>query len=128
MEERSILLYSEEDRQTSFNSYTGSEKKMVMLVDSSFPGMKGVVVDSTSSPVAGVSVTGGWSAGDAGSVSCTTDAFGQCAVASGTLSRKVAAVTFSVTALGSDGLSYDAGANTDPDGDSDGTSIELTKP
>ena len=86
------------------------------------------VVDSTSSPVAGVSVTGGWSAGDAGSVSCTTDALGQCAVASGTLSRKVPAVTFSVTALGGDGLSYDAGANTDPDGDSDGTSIELTKP
>jgi hypothetical protein len=86
------------------------------------------VLDSTSSPVVGVSVSGEWSAGDAGTVSCTTDASGRCALGSGNLSRKVSAVTFSVATITGNGVTYDSSANTDPDPDSDGTTITTVKP
>ena len=69
------------------------------------------VVDSTSSPVAGVSVSGDWSAGDAGSVSCTTDASGQCQVESGNLNKRTSSVKFSVAGLTGDGLTYDPSSN-----------------
>lgn len=86
------------------------------------------VLDSTSSPVVGVSVSGEWSAGDAGTVSCTTDASGRCVLGSGNLSRKVSAVTFSVATIAGNGVTYDSSANTDPDPDSDGTTITTVKP
>ena len=69
------------------------------------------VVDSTSSPVEGVSVSGDWNAGDAGSVSCTTGASGQCQVESGNLNKRTSSVKFSVAGLTGDGLTYDPSSN-----------------
>jgi hypothetical protein len=69
------------------------------------------VVDSTSSPVEGVSVSGDWNAGDAGSVSCTTGASGRCQVESGNLNKRTSSVKFSVAGLTGDGLTYDPSSN-----------------
>jgi hypothetical protein len=47
------------------------------------------------------------------------------------LSNAVAAsgsVTFTITGMSKSGFSYAAGSNHDPDGDSNGTSIVVTKP
>jgi serine protease AprX len=83
------------------------------------------VHDQTHGPRAGVTVSGTWGGKGAG-VSCITDAVGRCS-----LSRqhgKNISVTFSVTGLSLTGSSYDAGANHDPDGDTTGTSVTVTRP
>ena len=59
-------------------------------------------------------------------VSCTTGATGQCSVA-GNIKNNITSVTFSVTNLTLSGYTYDASANSDPDGDSNGTSMTITK-
>lgn len=58
---------------------------------------------------------------------CTTLPSGRCAVAM-TLAAKVASATLSVTAVAKPGLPYTPSANTDPDGDSNGTTIVVSKP
>lgn len=83
------------------------------------------VHDENESLVSGVSVTGtavhnGGSAG----TSCTTDGTGKCTM-SLTLHKKNGTVTFSVEDIGS---AYQPQANHDPDGDSDGSVIIVTKP
>jgi hypothetical protein len=84
-------------------------------------GVVGLTVhDSGHGPVSGATVSGTWSNG--GSASCVTDGGGRCDVSKAT---KDAAMTFSVTGLAGAAMVYDSGANHDPDGDSDGTSIVL---
>jgi hypothetical protein len=83
------------------------------------------VLDEAGIAVSGATVSGSWSNG--GTSSCTTDAAGTCSVTKGGLSNGTASVTFTVTGVAGS-LSYDPGANTDPDGDSDGTSITVLKP
>jgi hypothetical protein len=81
-------------------------------------------------PVSGATITGTWSAGDSSgrTLTCTTDGTGSCTVQSGRLRRTSnASVTFTVTAvIGS--VTYDPGANHDPDGDSNGTAITVNRP
>jgi len=84
------------------------------------------VVDQLGSLVAGVTVTGTWS-GAKGSFSCVTDATGWCQV-SRTYQSSKASATFSVTRLSLSGATYDSSANTDPDDDSNGTSITVARP
>jgi hypothetical protein len=59
-------------------------------------------------------------------VSCTTGTNGQCSV-SATLKSNVSSVTYTVTNLTKSGYFYDAAGNSDPDGDSNGTSITIYK-
>jgi subtilisin family serine protease len=59
-------------------------------------------------------------------VSCITGANGQCAV-SATLKLTVASATYTVTNLAATGYVYDAAGNSDPDGDSNGTTITIYK-
>lgn len=86
------------------------------------------VLDNTGAPVANADVTGDWSRGKVSSSTCSTDGSGSCSVTSGKISKRKGDVNFSVTGVSHATLSYDAGANSDPDGDSDGTSITVVKP
>jgi PKD repeat protein len=71
-------------------------------------------------PVAGVAVTGAWSAGS-GTTSCTTGTGGSCTVTSSTLSKKVTTVRFTVGGLSRDGWTYQPTSNVQ-------TSIDVAKP
>jgi serine protease AprX len=101
-------------------------------LDTSFTGRKAntptitiTVHDANHNPVAGVTVAGTWSVGGTGS--CVTDATGRCNVTKNFV-KKQTSMTFNVTSLTKSGYAYVAGSNHDPDGDSNGTSITITKP
>ena len=79
-------------------------------------------------PVAGVTVTGTWSDAAQGSASCVTGASGVCSVTKSNLKSNQSTATFTVTQVGDVDAVYDAIANHDPDGDSDGTSISIAAP
>lgn len=84
--------------------------------------------DAGDNPVAGATVDGAWSDGTNGSGSCITDASGQCSISREGIGRKSSSVTFTVTGLAHASLVYASGDNHDPDADSDGTVIVVTKP
>jgi hypothetical protein len=96
------------------------------------PKWKGTVVvtlhDPAHQPVAGASVSGAWSGGFTGTATATTDANGQCMFATGLIPRSSTSATFSVTGALNPSFSYAGGTNHDPDGDSNGTSISVTRP
>ncbi|MEN8130255.1 MAG: S8 family serine peptidase [Pseudomonadota bacterium] len=71
-----------------------------------------------------VSVTADYSTGSI-TVSCTTDILGQCATDPLTIHKKNGSATYTVVNIDPN---YQSGANHDPDGDSDGTVITVTKP
>lgn len=77
--------------------------------------------DSNDANVSGVTVSGSWSDGTAGS--CVTNQ-GTCTVSRGT---KADSLGFSVSNISGGNAEYDASANHDPDGDSNGTSIAINK-
>ena len=83
-------------------------------------------VDNAShAAVSGVTVSGSWSAG--GTASCKTASNGTCSVSKAKLPNLMTSVTFSVT-----GMTYATGAyvpasNHDPDGDSNGTAVVITR-
>lgn len=76
--------------------------------------------------VAGASVRGTWP--DGSSASCTTGSTGTCSVTSGTLARSLTSTTFRVGSVTLEDHTYTGAANSDPDGDSDGTSITVRQP
>ncbi len=61
------------------------------------------------------------------SAECTTDASGTCSVDSGEFPSNQGRASFEVDSVSHESLSYSPADNHDPDGDSDGTIIELTK-
>jgi hypothetical protein len=65
--------------------------------------------------------------GGVGTRTCTTVASGVCEV-SVVVPDSVPSLTFTVRSLSKAGFSYDAGANHDPDPDSDGTTILVNQP
>jgi subtilisin family serine protease len=83
--------------------------------------------DSTHDPVSGVEVTGNWSAlsGEAHPAPCTSDSQGRCTATYSGIRKKDDSVTFTVSNMDGD---YAASANHDPESDSDGTSITMSKP
>jgi hypothetical protein len=83
------------------------------------------VRDAAGGLVNGAAVAGTW--GGANS-SCVTGATGRCTVSLTGIAKKTASVVFRVTNVSKAGLTYDAGRNSDPDGDSNGTSITVSKP
>ncbi len=87
-----------------------------------------LVVDDGGFPVANATVSGTWSGAHNGSDSCVTDAGGQCSVQSPQVpkgGKNNGTMTWTVTNVTHASLSYDAAANSDPDGDSNGTSITV---
>lgn len=85
------------------------------------------VLDSSGNPVADATMSSTWSNGASGTSSCTTDPNGQCTVARPDIPKRTSSVTFTVDDV-TGALLYNATANMDPDGDSDGTSILVSKP
>ena len=84
--------------------------------------------DSNHDPVSNARVSGNWSGGASGSASCTSDGTGKCTVSKGGLKRATNSVTLSVSGVSLAPLTYSSIANHDPDGDSNGTSITVTRP
>ncbi len=89
-----------------------------------------IVHDGTEGAVARATVYGHWNDDGGTSVSCLTGAKrksgGKCSISLAPLDNGVDSVSFTVDAIAADGYTYNA-ANHDPDGDSDGTSITVTR-
>lgn len=96
--------------------------------DTSGPTWTAVVVvrilDDQGDPVPDVVVEGTWSRG--GGASCTTGDTGRCRVRERDIPKRVKQIGFTVDDVRGP-LPYDPDANTDPDGDSDGTSITVRR-
>jgi len=86
------------------------------------------VHDAAHNPVNNARVTGAWSAGATGSSSCTTGSAGTCTVSKSNIPSGTSSVTFRVTSVTKSGYSYVSGNNHDPETDSNGTTIKITKP
>ncbi len=87
------------------------------------------VHDGNDDPVANATVSGAWVAGVSGSASCTTNAAGTCTVTSAKVKKsQVSSITFTVTGVSHGSLTYVGADNHDPDSDSDGTTITVSKP
>jgi PKD repeat protein len=81
------------------------------------------VVDESGVAVGEATATGDWRSGDV--TTCTTDAAGTCDLEVLTGGWRT---SLTVTSISHVTLSYDPDANTDPDGDSDGTVIVVNSP
>jgi hypothetical protein len=77
--------------------------------------------------VTGDVVTGSFSPAGGTGRTCTTGSNGRCPITSSAIPKRNGSVVFTVTAVATS-LPYTPGANSDPDGDSNGTSITITKP
>jgi hypothetical protein len=86
------------------------------------------VLDQNGAPVSGATVSGTWSNGTSGGGNCTTNASGLCSITRLNIRNQSNSVTFTVTNISKAGTTYNPAANTDPDGDSDGTVIVVNKP
>jgi hypothetical protein len=86
------------------------------------------VEDNNGAPVAGATVSGSWSNGANGNANCVTNGSGQCTVSKNNLRNNIQSVNFNVTNVSAGGYTYNAGDNGDPDGDSNGTVITVSKP
>ena len=86
------------------------------------------VRDNTGKLIANARVTGNWGGGLTGTGACTTNSLGQCAITSAAIPKAQASVTFTITGITHATLTYRAANNADPDGDSNGTVITVTKP
>jgi serine protease AprX len=73
-------------------------------------------------------VTGKWSNGATGTVTCTTNASGLCTVTKTGLSTRITSITFTITKVVKNPLTYRTTSNHDPDGESNGTTIVVPKP
>jgi hypothetical protein len=85
------------------------------------------VHDASDAPISGVTVGGAWGGGAAGTATCKTGRKGTCTVASPAVAPATTEVTFRVMGATAAGYTYGAGANHDPDGSSDGTTITIKK-
>ena len=85
------------------------------------------VHDASNAPVPNVTVNGSWGNGTTGTGSCTTGADGICSISRTSLKTTVSSVSFSITGL-SASVPYQSSSNHDPDGDSNGTTVIVSKP
>jgi hypothetical protein len=85
------------------------------------------VHDANHNPVANATVTGVWSNGASGTVSCTTNSNGQCTVNKSNISNGNHSVTFTINNVNRAGFTYVSSSNHDPDGSSNGTRIDVAR-
>jgi serine protease AprX len=83
------------------------------------------VHDGQHAKVAGATVSGVWTGGI--SATCVTNQKGKCSLTR-QFARKKTSVQFAVSNLWSSGDTYNASTNHDPDADSNGTTITITRP
>ncbi|MFZ0544488.1 MAG: hypothetical protein WAM60_03585 [Candidatus Promineifilaceae bacterium] len=81
--------------------------------------------DSSENPLANATVNGSWSSGANGSGSCVTNGSGQCTISRDNIRGNRDSVIFTVNTVTHAANTYQAGDNHDPDGDSNGTNIEV---
>ena len=89
------------------------------------------VADSFGQAITGVGVTvvGFWSDDPSTPVIVTTDpSTGQATITNSNINKNTSSVSFTISSLSLTGFVYDPAANEDPDGDSDGTVIQVLKP
>jgi hypothetical protein len=86
------------------------------------------VHDGNHNPVQNATVRGAWSGPISATNSCTTDITGSCGITSNKVATATSAVTFTVTNVTHNSLLYTPTGNHDPDGDSNGTLIVVSKP
>lgn len=84
------------------------------------------VHNGSEAPLSGVLVSGTWG-GSYGSGACTTGDAGRCTISLFSLPADLTSITFTVTGLSLSGQTYTPSANHDPDGDSDGTAIVISR-
>ncbi len=84
------------------------------------------IADSNGSAVSGATVTGAWGDPAGGTSTGTTGSDGTVTLNSSNM-KSSNRVTFTVTGVTHSTLTYDGTQNSDPDGDSDGTVIEVAK-
>jgi len=85
------------------------------------------VQDQSNQPVSNATVSGGWSSGS-GNSQCVTNASGRCTVNSGSLwTFFSSSTTYTVNNIVHGSHDYRPQDNTDPDGDSNGTSITISR-
>lgn len=82
------------------------------------------VVDENNAPVSGAKVDGFWEGISPKKTLCTTGSSGTCTIQGG--SAKVSSVSYTVTSIQLSGYVYNSALNTDPDGDSNGTTINIS--
>jgi hypothetical protein len=87
-----------------------------------------LVHSSSHAPVSGVFVALSYSGGASGQTSCVTGADGRCSALAGQAPASATSVTFTVNNMTKSGSTYVPSSNHDPDGDSNGTTIVITKP
>jgi len=85
------------------------------------------VHDAAHNLVSGAVVTGTWSGVVSGTSSCTTGSKGRCTLTSPLAPLSATPITFTVTGASKSGYAYDASANHDADGGSDGTVIVVAR-
>ena len=85
------------------------------------------VHNNSEKTVANATVTGKWTNGATGTVTCVTNSSGMCTVTKAGLAIKTTSVTFTVTNITATSLTYKSTSNHDPDGDSNGTVIVVLK-
>jgi hypothetical protein len=85
------------------------------------------VVDTAGTAVGGAEVDATWTASTS-PATCTTDGTGKCTVTSPRVRKTTGSLTLRVDTVAHASFGYDAAANSDPDGDSDGTTIVVNKP
>lgn len=73
----------------------------------------------------GVMVSGVWDDGAPGM--CVTDGSGRCSVSRGGIPRKISSASFTVTGATHVAFVFSPGANHDPDGDSNGTTLVIKR-
>jgi hypothetical protein len=87
------------------------------------------VLDDDQTPVGQATIRGLWNGGDLGGAECVTDGSGQCSLTSDKLnSQKYSDLSFTVDSVIHDTLTYEPADNSDPEGDSDGTTIIVNRP
>lgn len=86
------------------------------------------VHDADHNPVAGALVSGAWSGGYAESAECTTGSDGACTVTTGNIRRNQSTTTFTVNAVTDGSFTYAPADNHDPEGDSNGSAIVVSRP
>ena len=102
-------------------SRTGTNKSWSATVIVTVHGINDAVVS-------GATVAGTWTGAATGGTSCVTTAGGTCAMTKSNLKTTKTSTTFTVTGITGANMTYTAGANHDPDGDSNGTAIKVNKP
>ena len=91
------------------------------------PKVTATVLDASGVAVAGATVSGTFSSYK-GTLTCVTAANGMCTLGNFSLSGRTSSTVFTVTNVVVDSSTYAPTANSDPDGDSNGTAITINRP